>query len=150
MSGPYENGHVPPDVLAAIALDGNRLHRSTEIVAAEEHVTVCVQCSTALAGLLRAVAAGRGAEPDDASMEPPSRVWAAVTERLREQGRSAQQRGVGRTFAVPVVVRLLAAAAGVLVLARLCRRLPLYRRFPRRGASAVPSTREVPVSRGAG
>jgi hypothetical protein len=143
MSGPYENGHVPPDVLAAIALDGNRLHPSGEIVAAEEHVVACVQCSTALAALLRAVAAGRWARPADATTEPPARAWTAVVEQLREQGGFAQNPAEGRASAVPVVVGLLAAAAGVLVLARL------YRRFPRRGASAAPSAQEVPVSRGA-
>ncbi|MFJ9536054.1 hypothetical protein ACIRPX_02160 [Streptomyces sp. NPDC101225] len=122
MSGPHAYGHVPPDVLAAIALDGFRLPRSREIVAAEEHMVACVQCSTALADLLRAVAAGRGTRPDDTVAGPPARVWRAVAERTREQTALAPRAGAAQRPAVPLAAGLLTAVAGALVLARLWRR----------------------------
>jgi hypothetical protein len=144
MSGQHENGHVPPDVLAAIALDGFRLPRSREIVAAEEHMVACVQCSTALTGLLRTVAAGRRTRPDDAVTRPPAHVWTAVAERMREQAGLATHPGAGKRPACPLAVRLLAAVAGAVVLARL------WRRFLPGSASAASSVPEEGVCRGAG
>ena len=141
MSGPHEHGHVPPDVLAAIALDGFRLPRSREIVAAEEHMVVCVQCSTALADLLRAVAAGRGTRPDDAVTGPPARVWTAVAERMREQAALAPHSSAAQRPAVPFVLRLLAGVACVAVLARL------WRKFVCGPASAATSVPEEGVRR---
>ncbi|MFI6559594.1 hypothetical protein [Streptomyces sp. NPDC050534] len=144
MSGPHENGHVPPDVLAAIALDGSRLPRSQEIVAAEEHMVACVRCSTALAGLLRAVAAGRGTQRDDAVTRPAARVWTAVAERVGERAGLAPRTGAGRRRAVPLALRLMAAVAGAVVLARV------GRRFLRGTASAAPFVPEAEVCRGVG
>lgn len=144
MPGPQQNGHVPPDLLAAVALDGFRLPRTRETVAAEEHLTVCVECSTALAGLLRAVAAGRGTQPDDAVTGPPARVWTAVARRMRERSGRGPHQGGGRPAAVPVAVRLPAAVAGALVLA--C----LWRRFRRGSASTASSAPEEGVRGGVG
>ncbi|MFJ9722742.1 hypothetical protein ACIRP3_08295 [Streptomyces sp. NPDC101209] len=142
MPGPYRVGHVPPDLLVAIALDGSRLSRSADVVAAEGHVAECLQCADALAGLLRAVAAGRSARPGGgaAARRPPALVRRAVAERTHRPARP----GGRAPAALPGPVGMLLALVGAAVLARR------WRGNPRRSASAGRPATEAGVNPGTG
>ncbi|MFE7852952.1 hypothetical protein [Streptomyces sp. NPDC057403] len=138
MPGPYRVGHVPPDLLVAIALDGRRLSRSADVVAAEGHVAECLQCADALAGLLRAVAAGRSARPGGgAARRPPALVRRAVADRPARPGGRAPA-------ALPGPVGMLLALVGAAVLARR------WRGNLRRSASAGRPATEAGVNPGTG
>ncbi|MFF8946090.1 hypothetical protein ACF1A5_28270 [Streptomyces sp. NPDC014864] len=74
-------GHVPPDDLAALALDERRNRpdpREAELVTALAHVAQCRRCGEALDELRRVVAAGRTVSPADEVVRPPARVWHAI------------------------------------------------------------------------
>ncbi|HLL61540.1 MAG TPA: anti-sigma factor [Propionibacteriaceae bacterium] len=70
--------HPSPDVLALLAL-------GEEAGSAEEraHIASCAECQAEVAGLTRAVTAGRSGRADDnALVSPPDRVWHAVRAEL--------------------------------------------------------------------
>ncbi|MET7380852.1 hypothetical protein ABZT08_18865 [Streptomyces sp. NPDC005526] len=73
-------GHVPPDDLAALALDERRDRpgRGAERDTALAHVAECRLCGEALDELRRVVAAGRTVSPADEVARPPARVWHAI------------------------------------------------------------------------
>ncbi|MGW3098116.1 hypothetical protein ACWDCC_32285 [Streptomyces sp. NPDC001102] len=142
MAGPYRVGHVPPDLIVAIALDGSRLSRSADVVAAEGHVAECLQCADALAGLLRAVAAGRSTRPGGgAARRPPAPVRRAVAERTHAPAGP----GGRAPTALPGPVGVLLALAGAVVLARRWRG-----NLRRRSASVGRPATEVGVNPGTG
>ncbi|MFD8307623.1 hypothetical protein ACFV29_35645 [Streptomyces sp. NPDC059690] len=119
MSGPYRIGHVPPDLLATLALDGGRPARTTEVVAAEGHVAECLRCADALAGLIRVVAAGRSTGPGDGlPRRPAAPVGRAVAERMRGAARSLPRSGGRPSAPPPGPVALLVALVGAVVLVR--------------------------------
>ncbi|MGW0620557.1 hypothetical protein ACWD3P_24025 [Streptomyces sp. NPDC002765] len=146
MSGPYRIGHVPPDLLATLALDGGRLPRTADVVAAEGHVAECLRCADALAGLIRVVAAGRSTGPGDGvTRRPAAPVRRAVAERMRGAARPLPRSGGRPSAALPGPVVLLVALVGAVVLVRRWRE---SRRC--RAASAGHPATEVGVYRGTG
>ncbi|MER8007599.1 hypothetical protein [Streptomyces sp. NPDC094149] len=146
MPGPYRIGHVPPELLMTLALDGSRLPRSADVVAAEGHVAECLQCGDALAGLVRVVAAGRCPGPGDGVTPRRSApVWRAVAERMRGPAGTAPRSGGRGPAALPGPAALLVASVGAVVLARRWRG-----GFRRRTASAGRPAPEVGVYRRTG
>ena len=70
--------HPSPDVLALLAL-------GEEAGTAEEraHIATCAECQAEVAGLTRAVTAGRTGQADGGTLiSPPDRVWLAVRAEL--------------------------------------------------------------------
>ncbi|MBK3644306.1 hypothetical protein [Streptomyces sp. MBT33] len=146
MPGPYRIGHVPPELLVTLALDGSRLPRSADVVAAEGHVAECLRCADALAGLVRVVAAGRSPGPGDGlTRRPPAPQRRTVAERMRGAAGTAPGSGGRASAALPGPVVLLVASVGAVVLVRR------WRGFSRRRtASAGRPATEVEVNRGTG
>ncbi|MET8944393.1 hypothetical protein ABZX30_12610 [Streptomyces sp. NPDC004542] len=72
----YGPGHVPPDDLASIALDGAQAAPAELLAEALPHLADCRRCRDVLAGLLLVVAAARAAPSgEDLLVAPPARVW---------------------------------------------------------------------------
>jgi Anti-sigma-K factor rskA len=70
--------HPSPDVLALLAL-GEQAGTPEE----RAHVESCPECRTEIAGLARAVAAGRAGRADDSGLiAPPDRVWQTIRAEL--------------------------------------------------------------------
>src|SRR5215212_5384378 len=70
--------HPSPDVLALLAL-GEEAGTSDE----RAHIESCAECQAEIAGLTRAVAAGRSGRAGNTGLvSPPDRVWHAVRAEL--------------------------------------------------------------------
>ena len=120
---PDRTGHVPPDTLAVLALDGGLPPEDGELAPIVAHVKSCRRCAATLAALRRTVAAGRSAGPGDAMSPPPARVWQAIARETRTTDRRAVPVGPPRSFtAFPRALRLSVPAVAVLLLLLLGRR----------------------------
>ena len=76
--------HPSPDVLALLAL-GEEAGTPAE----RAHLESCPECRAELAGLARAVTAGRRGVPDDGGLvTPPDRVWQAIRAELGFTGQA--------------------------------------------------------------
>ncbi|MER6692153.1 hypothetical protein [Streptomyces minutiscleroticus] len=72
---PDADGHLSPDDLASLALDGPRAPCPPGTAL---HLSRCAGCRGLLAELRRAVAAGRETSDLDALRPPPARLWDAI------------------------------------------------------------------------
>ncbi|MFI1725360.1 hypothetical protein [Streptomyces sp. NPDC020489] len=126
MADTNTDGHVPPDLLAALALDGDRLPDSAELASAHLHLTHCPQCGATLAELRKAASAARGAGPEDGLRAPSDRVWRAILRLVRETGTPLAAPAPARPPACPPeATGLLLSTVAVLLVVAL--------RLPRRG-----------------
>ncbi|MFJ3670909.1 hypothetical protein ACIPSE_31055 [Streptomyces sp. NPDC090106] len=134
MTATHDNDHVPPDVLVAIALDGERAGPPDELDRIWRHMALCPRCREALAALGRAVTAGRTPDPYDFPVSPSERVWAAIVREAR-QGDSPRPLPAPRPTALPpgTAKPLLWTLAALSLLALWHRR--------RRAQPAIPGPR---------
>ncbi|WP_371667288.1 hypothetical protein OG985_06555 [Streptomyces sp. NBC_00289] len=96
MTEPGAAAHIPPDELAAHALDGSRTPWSPEEAG---HLRLCGPCRDRLAALERAAETGRHTYPHETLAGPPAHVWDAIrtqmrAERARWQGAAASRPAV--------------------------------------------------------
>lgn len=73
--------HVPPDDLAALAIDPENTDGDARV-----HVDWCVRCQREVETLRRVTERARRAAPSEASLPPPEDVWDRVVRELSESG----------------------------------------------------------------
>ncbi|MGD9955077.1 MAG: anti-sigma factor [Candidatus Nanopelagicales bacterium] len=114
MSSTPRDLHLDPELLALLAL-GERAGTPEEVAATEQHLQACAICSSELDELSAVVRTARTVTPDDALVEPPDSVWAAVAAEVAHDAAPADEVAAVRRRRRPGWVLVAAAACVGLV-----------------------------------